>query len=197
LPKITDPEHKKNHLFDTKNVRALESKERKAQQDPKKIIEILALKQNDIVADLGCGSGYFTVPMSYSAKKVYGIDIQQEMLDFLEKKIRGQRITNIELLLSKDADQIPLQNESVNVLLTVNTLHEFQDKDLMINEIQRVLKHKGKVAIIDFKKEDTGSGPPVPIRVSQQQAIRLFEKNGLTGVNTHDLKSHYMLVFQK
>jgi ubiquinone/menaquinone biosynthesis C-methylase UbiE len=175
----------------------LESKERKIQQDPKKIMDILALKQTDIVADLGCGSGYFTVPIAQKVDKVYAIDVQQEMLDVLEQKIRKQRITNIELLLSKQTNLIPLQTKSTTVLLTVNTLHEFQDKEQMANEIQRVLKPHGKLAIIDFKKKDNGSGPPISIRVSQQQAIQLFEKKGLTFAKAFDLKSNYMLVFQK
>ncbi len=191
------PIQKHTHLFDPKNIHALESKERKKQQDPKKIIEILALKQTDIVADLGCGSGYFSVPIAEKVDKVYAIDIQREMLDFLQQKIREQQIANIEPLLSKETNQIPLQNESITVLLTVNTLHEFQDKKQMITEIHRVLKPLGKVAIIDFKKENTGSGPPLAIRVSQEQAIKLFETRGLKTVKTHDLKSHYLLIFQK
>ena len=191
------PIQKHTHLFDPKNIHALESKERKTQQDPKKIIEILALKQTDIVADLGCGSGYFSVPIAEKVDKVYAIDIQQEMLNFLEQKIREQQIANIEPLLSKEKNQIPLQNESITVLLTVNTLHEFQDKKQMVKEIHRVLKPLGKVAIIDFKKENTCSGPPLSIRVSQEQAINLFETNGLKTVKTHYLKSHYLLIFQK
>lgn len=191
------PIQKHTHLFDPKNIRALESKERKTQQDPKKIIKILALKQTDIVADLGCGSGYFSVPIAQKVDKVYAIDIQQEMLDFLEQKIREQQIANIEPLLSKETNQIPLQNESITVLLTVNTLHEFQDKKQMITEIHRVLKPLGKVAIIDFKKENTGSGPPLAIRVGKEQTIKLFETRGLKTVKTHDLKSHYLLIFQK
>ena len=185
------------HLFDPKNVAALESKERKEQQDPEKIIKLLGLKSADIVADLGCGTGYFSVPISNKVKKVYSIDIQQEMLGYLLQKIQTQQISNIEVLLSKDVNKIPLSDESVTVLLTVNTLHEFQNKQQMIKEIWRTLKPNGKAAIIDFKKVNTGSGPPVSIRISQDHAIKLFQNIGLKNVATHDLKSHYMLIFQK
>jgi len=186
-----------SHIFDPKNVAALESKQRKEQQDPEKIIKLLGLKSSDIVADLGCGTGYFSVPISNKVNKVYSIDIQQEMLDYLLQKIQNQQISNIEVLLSKDVNKIPLPNESVTVLLTVNTLHEFQDKQQMIKEIWRILKPNGKAAIIDFKKVNTGSGPPVSVRISQEHAIKLFQNIGLNNVAIHDLKSHYMLIFQK
>ncbi len=185
-----------DNLFDPKNLAALESKKRKQQQDPEKIIKLLDLRSFDVVADLGCGTGYFSIPISHKVKKVYSIDIQQEMLDYLLQKIQTQQIPNIELLLSKNAN-IPLPNETVTILLTVNTLHEFQNKKQIIKEIWRTLKPNGKAAIIDFKKENTGSGPPVSIRVSQEQAVKLFQIAGLKTVATYDLKSHYMLFFQK
>lgn len=194
MPKKNNLHH---HLFDPKNVSALESKERKEQQDPEKIIKLLGLKNSDIVADLGCGTGYFSVPISNKVNKVYSIDVQQEMLDYLLQKIQSQQISNIEVLLSKDVNKIPLPKESVTVLLTVNTLHEFQDVQQMIKEIWRVLKSNGKVAIIDFKKENTSLGPPVSIRISQCHAIKLFQNMGLKNVVVHDLKSHYLLIFQK
>ncbi len=187
---------KELHIFDPKNIDVLESEDRKAWQNPEEIMGLLKLKPSYVVADLGCGSGYFTVPISRKVKKVYGIDVQKEMLEFLEQKIRTQKIFNIETLLSKE-NEIHLQNESVDLLLSVNTLHEFRDKEKMINEIQRVLKPDGQAVIVDFKKEDTGFGPPVSVRVSNEQAGHLFEKQGLTVLKSHYLKYHYLIVFRK
>jgi ubiquinone/menaquinone biosynthesis C-methylase UbiE len=185
-----------SHVFDPKHIAALESEERRTWQNREEILEMLSLKPSYVVADLGCGSGYFTVPLSHKVKKVYGIDIQKEMLTALEQKIRKQKILNIETLLSKE-NEIPLQNESVDVLLSVNTLHEFRDKKTIISEMRRVLKADGRAAIIDFKKEDSNVGPPISIRVSKEQAKRLFKKVGLRALKTHDLKLHYLIVFGK
>jgi len=187
---------KESHVFDPKHVAVLESEDRKTWQNPEKILELLKLKPDYVAADLGCGSGFFAVPLSRRVKKVYGIDFQKEMLEFLEQKIQEQNIGNIEPLLSKE-NEIPLQNESVDLLLSVNTLHEFHDKNRIIKEIRRVLKPEGQVAMIDFKKEDTLFGPPVSIRVSKEQASRFFEKQGLTVLKTHELKYHYLIVFRK
>jgi ubiquinone/menaquinone biosynthesis C-methylase UbiE len=185
-----------SHIFDPKHIDALESEDRETWQNPEEIIELLVLKPSYVVADLGCGTGYFTIPLSRKVKKVYGIDIQKEILTFLEQKIRKQNIGNIETLLSTE-NEIPLQNESIDLLLSVNTLHEFRDKDAIVREMRRVLRADGRAAIIDFKKEDTGFGPPVSIRLSTEQAKQLFKRNGLTALKTHDLKHHYLIVFGK
>ena len=184
------------HIFDPKHIEILESEERNTWQNRQEIIDLLELKPSNILADLGCGSGYFTVPISRIVKKVYGIDIQKEMLDYLEQKIQNQKIPNIETLLSKE-NEIPLQNESADVLLTINTLHEFRDRERIINEIRRVLKLKGKAAIVDFKKEDTGFGPPVSIRLSKEEASHIFEQKGLAVIKSYDLKYHYLIIFRK
>lgn len=184
------------HIFDPKHIETLESEERKTWQKREEIIQLLKLKPSYIVADLGCGSGYFTVPISYMVKKIFGIDIQKEMLEFLDQKIQKQNITNIETLLSKK-NIIPLRNEMVDLLLSVNTLHEFNDKKRIIEEIRRVIKSKGKLAIVDFKKEDTGFGPPMSIRLSKEQASHLIEKQGFTILKSQDIKYQYIIFFEK
>ena len=118
------------------------------------------------------------------------------MLAVLEQKIQRQKIRNIEPLLS-EKDKIPLENESVDLLITVNTFHEFPDKKKTIEQIGRVLKPEGQAVIIDFKKEETAVGPPVAIRVSQNQANQLFEERGFTIVKTHELLHNYLVVFRR
>jgi ubiquinone/menaquinone biosynthesis C-methylase UbiE len=184
------------HVFDPQNIAVLESEDRKTWQNPENIFEFLELKSDYVAADVGCGSGFFTVPLSRKVKKVYAIDIQKEMLDFLEQKIRRLNIGNIEPLLSRE-NEVPLENESVDLLLSVNTLHEFHDKEKIISEIQRVLRPHGQAVIVDFKKKETGFGPPVTIRASKEQAKRLFEKKGLIPVKSHEFKYHYLIVCLK
>jgi ubiquinone/menaquinone biosynthesis C-methylase UbiE len=187
---------KESHLFNPEHIGVLESEDRKIWQNPGIVLDAVEIKPNFTVADLGCGSGYFTVPLAAKAKKVYGIDVQKEMIDFLREKIRKLKIKNVELLLSKP-NEIPLEDENVDVLLSVNTLHEFDNRKRMIEEIKRVVKKGGKLLIVDFMKKETGFGPPVEIRVSKAQAVRLFEAKGFTLVEKKDLPYHYLLVFVK
>lgn len=99
---------KKSHVFNPKNIDVLEMEERKIWQNPEEILGTVEIKPNFVAADLGCGSGFFTVPLSRKVKKVYGIDIQKEMLEFLEQKIRKLKIKNIEPRLSRK-NEIPLK----------------------------------------------------------------------------------------
>jgi ubiquinone/menaquinone biosynthesis C-methylase UbiE len=185
-----------SHVFDPAHIAVLESEDRKIWQNPDKILSATEIMPRWIAADLGCGSGYFTVVLARRVKKVYAIDVQKEMLDFLEDKIRRMRISNVELLLSK-GNEIPLENQCIDFLISVNTLHEFEDRVNMIREINRVIKPQGRLLIVDFKKKETGFGPPVSIRISKVQAVKMLSESGFVLVAQKDLEYHYLLVFTK
>jgi ubiquinone/menaquinone biosynthesis C-methylase UbiE len=184
------------HIFDPENVAILEIEERKIWQNPENILNMSRIESSFVAADLGCGSGFFTIPLSKKVRKVYGIDVQEKMLEFLEEKIRKLRIRNIEPLLST-GNEIPLENNSIDFLISMNTLHEFDDKERMVEEIRRVLKQERSILIADFKKEETGFGPPVTVRLSKQQALTLFENGGFTTFRTRELQYHYLLASTK
>ena len=184
------------HIFNPKHITVLEMEDRKIWQNPEEILETLRIKPDIVAADLGCGSGFFTIPLSKEVKKVYAIDVQKKMLEFLQEKIRRLRIRNIEPLLSTGS-KIPLEDDSVDLLMSMNTLHEFDDKKRMAKQIRRVLKQGGVAVIADFKKKNRGFGPPLAIRLSKQQAINLFEQSGFTILQTKELKYHYVLTFVK
>jgi ubiquinone/menaquinone biosynthesis C-methylase UbiE len=187
---------KKSHIFDPAHISVLESEDREMWQNPDRILGPVDLQPEWLAVDLGSGSGYFTVPLSHAVRKVMAIDVQKEMLDFLRAKIQRLGIKNVELRLSKP-DKIPVEESSVDFLMSVNTLHEFGDRDKMIGEMWRILKKGAKLLIVDFKKEDTGFGPPVSIRVTKDRAVKLFEKRGFALSKTADLSYHYLLIFIK
>ncbi len=187
---------KESHLFDPKNIRVLEEEARKSWQSPDEILATVKIRPSVVVVDLGCGSGFFTVPLAKKAAKVYAIDVQKEMLEVLEQKIQSHRIMNIEPLLSR-ADDIPLESETVDLVVSINTLHEFDNRDRTIGEMRRILKPNGTALIVDFKKQNTGFGPPVDVRVSEKQAVRLFKKHGFKLLNVKNLQYHYLLLFHK
>lgn len=184
------------HVFNPAHIAVLESEDRRIWQNPEKILSAAEIRSEWVAADLGCGSGYFTTILARQVKKVYAIDVQKEMLDFLEDKVRKMKISNIEPLLS-EAEEIPLANHSVDFLMSVNTLHEFDDRDKMIGEMNRVIKPHGRLLIVDFQKKETGFGPPVSIRISKTQAVRSISKSGFSLVKQEDLTYHYLLVFTK
>ena len=184
------------HLFDPKKIDVLEREDRKIWQNPEEILRTVEIKPKFVVADIGCGSGFFTLPLSRKVARVYAVDVQKEMLESLEQKIRNLKIQNIKPLLARE-NEIPLGNKSVDLLVSMNTLHEFDDKERMVVEMGRILKDGGKALIADWKKENTGFGPPVPIRVAIEQAVGLFKKREFTLLKKKNLPYHYLLVFSK
>ena len=186
----------KSHLFDPKKIDVLDAEERKIWQNPEEILGIIEIKPTFVVADIGCGSGFFTLVVSKKVAKVYAVDVQMEMLESLEDKIRSLKIENIKSLLAWE-NEIPLENNSVDLLLSMNTLHEFDDKERMVFEMKRVLKKGGKVLIADWKKENVGFGPPVAIRVSREEAVKLFNEKDFNLLKREELLYHYLLVFKK
>lgn len=185
-----------SHLFDPKHISALEREDRKSWQNPEEILGKVEIRPDFIAADIGCGSGFFTVPLAQKVEKVYGIDVQQKMLERLEAKIEKFQLKNIVLLLAKK-NEIPLKTESIDILISVNTLQEFEDKDRMVVEMRRVLKHDGRALISDFKKKETGFGPPVSKRLSKSEAIALLKRHGFQTKQTHTLTYHSLLVLSK
>ena len=145
-------------IFNPEKIYILESKKRRLYLDPQKILSFLDLQPSSIVADLGCGSGVFTIPISKKVKKIYGIDVEPKMIKALDQKIIQKKIKNVSTLLSNGIN-IPLETASLDLLITVNTLHEFNDRNKVFKEIFRVLNSTGKLAVVDFKKKREGFGP--------------------------------------
>ncbi len=139
------------HKFDAKKAGILDDPERVKILDPASILEKLELSGKTVLADLGCGTGFFSIPAARRVKKVFALDIQQEMLDFLRKKIKKEKITNIEVILSGESS-IPISDKSVDILLMANVFHELEDKFSLLKEVKRVLKMNGRLMIIDWKK---------------------------------------------
>ena len=117
------------HKFEVNNAEILDSSERIQFLNPDSILDKVGLGRETVLADLGCGTGYFTIPASRRVKKVFAIDVQKGMLDILSEKIKKQKLTNIEAILSEEAS-IPLPGNSVDVLLMVNVFHELEDREI-------------------------------------------------------------------
>jgi ubiquinone/menaquinone biosynthesis C-methylase UbiE len=175
------------HKFDAKKAGILDDPERAKFLDPDNILEKLKLTGDIVLADLGCGTGFFSIPASRRVKKVFALDIQQEMLDIL--------ITNIEAILSEES-YIPLSDKSVNILLMANVFHELEDKLSLLKEVNRVLKMNGRLMIIDWKKMEMDFGPPLKERLDEKEVIATCFRNGFTLLERSNIGPYnYLLIF--
>lgn len=185
------------HKFDVKSAEILDSTERIRFLNPESILDKLGLSKEMILADLGCGTGYFTIPASLRVKKVYALDVQQEMLDILSEKIKKQKIANIEAILSEES-RIPLADGSVDVLLMGNVFHELEDRSSILNEVKRILLSGGLLVIIDWKKMEMDFGPPIEERLTAEEVISICRDSGFEVREQSDAGPYnYLLIFEK
>jgi len=185
------------HKFDVQNSGILDSPERIRFLNPENNLDEIELNREMVLADLGCGTGYFSIPASFRVKKVFALDIQQEMLEILRDKIKKDKISNVEPVLSHESS-IPLPDNSIDVLFMANVFHEIEDRDSILKEGKRILKSHGKLIIIDWKKEEMDFGPPIEERLNEREVILICKSNDFELYKqSYPGLYNYLLIFQK
>lgn len=177
----------------------LERPQRQQQEQPDRVIEALDLQPTDVVADMGAGSGYFSARLSQRVPqgKVLAVDIQPEMIEFLQLRAQEEGISNIEPILG-EVDDPHLPPESVDLALMVDAYHEFAYPREMMQGIVSGLRPGGRVVLVEYKKEN----PLIPIKalhkMSQIQVRREMEAVGLHWLEAKPVvPQQHVLVFQK
>jgi len=139
----------------------LERPEREREERTDLLVNALKLKPTDAVADIGAGSGYFTMRMAPMVPEgvVYATDIQQEMLDIVVERALEEEAWNVMPVLG-EIDHCGLEPGSVDVVLFVDAYHEFSHPREMMESILDALKPGGRVILVEYRLED----PSVPIK---------------------------------
>ena len=162
--------------FDPAKATKLMAAERYDKLQPEKLIDSLEIGETNSVADLGAGSGFFTIPMAERTKEtVYAIDIAPEMLEFLKDNALKNDTTNITYIKS-NLDKIPLEDASVDRVMAAFVMHEVDDLEQTLHEINRILKPNGKLGIVEFEAVESESGPPLAIRISSDKLVALLDR---------------------
>ena len=177
----------------------LERAEREDEERPEKLVNLMALRPADVVADIGAGTGYFSFRIATRVPrgKVLAVDIQQEMLDLLTEAAKRRGVKNVEPVLGK-IDDPNLPDSSTDVALMVDAYHEFDHPREMMEGIVRALKPGGRVVLVEYRGED----PEVPIKplhkMTEAQAKKEMAAVGLDHVKTHpDLPRQHVMIFRK
>ena len=177
----------------------LERSEREKEESVSRLIKNMGININDIIADVGAGSGYHTFKMAPLAEKglIYAVDIQTEMLDAIEKKKRSTKILNIETILGSEKS-INLPKNSVDKILMIDVYHEFSYPIEMIESIKNALKPEGQLFLIEYRGEDSA----VPIKkihkMTEKQSVLEMEAAGLKlKGNIDNLPWQHCMVFEK
>jgi SAM-dependent methyltransferase len=177
----------------------LERSEREIEEDVATLIKNMKIKTDDIIADIGAGSGYHVFKMAPLADKglVYAVDIQPEMLEAIELKKKSKRVSNIETVLGS-AKSINLPKNSLDKVLLVDVYHEFSNPFEMIESIKNALKPNGLLFLIEYRGED----PNVPIKkihkMTKKQSIAEMRAVGLKlKENVDNLPWQHCMIFEK
>jgi SAM-dependent methyltransferase len=147
----------------------LERAEREAEEAPEAALDALSIRKGSTVADIGAGSGYFTVRLSArvgAAGRVLATDLQPQMLDLLRARLTEQRITNVTLIQGA-IDDPKLPASSTDLALLVDVYHEFSAPQAMLRRIREALKPEGRLVLLEYRKED----PTVPIRFEHKMSV--------------------------
>jgi ubiquinone/menaquinone biosynthesis C-methylase UbiE len=187
------------HVMGHQAINWLERDNREAEEAPSRAITELNLAPDAVIADIGAGSGYYTFRLSplVPKGKVVAVDIQPEMIAFLEKREKELGLNNVDAHLGT-VDSVQLPPNSIDAALFVDAYHEFSHPWEMMRSIYTALRPGGRVFLLEYRAEDV-SVPIKPLhKMTQAQAKAEMQAAGLQWVKTGDfLPWQHFMVFEK
>jgi ubiquinone/menaquinone biosynthesis C-methylase UbiE len=164
-------------------------------------MDALQIAEASVVADLGAGSGWFTIRLARRVGpngKVYAEDIQREMYEAIDRRVKREGLrTVVEPWLGTPSDpRLPVGK--LDAVLIVDAYHEMEEPVVLLRNVAKALKPAGRLGIVNFTKEGFGPGPPMDERVDPSVVIADAEAAGLRVVARPDfLPFQYMLVLER
>jgi ubiquinone/menaquinone biosynthesis C-methylase UbiE len=188
------------HKFDIKDRHKLDNAKRREMLPPEKTLISLGLKKGDIMADIGCGIGYFTIPASKivgDSGRVFAMDIIPEMLQEVEIKMSKENVSNVETVLTKEND-LKLEEDKITIAFISTVLHETEDKEKFLREVKRIISPEGRIAVIEWQKINSEFGPPIEHRLDKTDLIEILNTIGFSNISTLDIgENFYGLIAQR
>ena len=176
----------------------LEDPERDAYQKPMEVINALNLKDGDVIADIGAGSGYFSFRFAHQVGekgKDYSVDISPDMILYMNRRVRDLKVKNVVTVLAA-ADDPLLADASIDRFFICDTWHHIEKQTEYLARLKRMLKPGGQIVMVDFQKRDLPVGPPASMKIAREDLVRQMEAAGFSLINEHTfLPYQYFLVF--
>jgi SAM-dependent methyltransferase len=195
---VTPQEMHRLHGDPAAYIASLDDPARDAYQKPDEVMKALALREGEVVADIGSGSGYFTVRFARAVGdtgRVYAVDISPDMIRHLNRRLRDAGIRNVVPILSEPDDPL-LPDASVDRFVIVDTWHHIEDRAKYLELMRRMLRPGGQVVHIDFQKRDLPVGPPPGMKIAREDLVKQMEDAGFRLAAEHTfLPYQYFLVF--
>jgi ubiquinone/menaquinone biosynthesis C-methylase UbiE len=188
------------HSFDdvAKWVQVFDDPGRDAWQKPDAVLHALGVVPGMTVADLGAGTGYFSVPLAKivgDKGRVLAIDVEPTLVDYMKERAKKAKLAQlVPVLAPADDPQLPVRG--VDLVLIVDTWHHIDDRLHYLAKLAAGLKAGGRVAVVDFKKGDFPVGPPDAHKLTADAVTAEFLAAGWKPATHWDeLPYQYVLVF--
>jgi ubiquinone/menaquinone biosynthesis C-methylase UbiE len=197
-PQKTKAEIEKMHQDPKAYISMLENPQRDSEQRPEEVLKTLGIKQGEAIADIGAGSGYFAFRFARQvgdSGRVYAVDINSDMILFMNRKIRDLKLRNVLTVLSAPDDPL-LVDDSVNRFFICNTWHHVQNRPNYLTLMKKILKPGGQIIVLDYHKKELPVGPPPEMKMAREDVIKEMESGGFKLAQEHTfLPYQYFLVF--
>lgn len=178
--------------YDIRKKDLLLADERLEELQPDQLLRELGLGAGDVIADIGCGPGFFTLPAAHivgADGRVFAADIQGEMLSTVKSRSVEEGLTTVRVVKTSDTE-IPLPPESCDFVLLAFVLDEVPQRARFLHRAARLLKPGGKLAILEWEKKETPYGPPLEDRITPDELAADAEAAGLTVAERRSLNDH-------
>jgi ubiquinone/menaquinone biosynthesis C-methylase UbiE len=176
-----------DHRFEDaeKYAKTFDDPARDAWQMPERVIDTLALPKGAVVADIGAGTGYFSVRLAKApaAPKVYAVDVEKSMVEYVRRRAAKEGLKNV-VPIQATADRTNLP-EPVDLVVIVDTYHHIPKREAYFRTLRQSLKPSARVAIIDFRK-GAPSGPPEQFRFTPEQISAEMKQAGFALQAQHE-----------
>jgi len=167
--------------------------------NPIEVLKDLKLQPDMAAADLGCGSGGWTIPLAKELEDgfVYALDILEEPLSALQSRAKLEKLQNIRTIRADLEKQIPLGSDSIDFVLISNLLFQCENKKGIFSEAKRILKKGGRILVVDWKT-NASLGPEKESRVSEEEIKKIAQEFGLKPEKEFEAGTcHFGLIFEK
>ncbi len=167
-----------SHKFNPDNSQRLDNPKRRELLPPEAVLQQINLDTNQVWVDIGCGNGYFTIPMASRVKKIYALDISDKMLGQLQERLTEQSIGNVATEPTGES-RLPLSDLIADGVLLALVAHELEHPQESFKEIHRILNPGGRLIILEWIKAPMEMGPPEDHRLTAQQITTWAGEAGL------------------
>jgi ubiquinone/menaquinone biosynthesis C-methylase UbiE len=184
--------------FHARDAHKLEDPERLKYLPPEEVMARLAIVPGMTIADIGTGTGYFALPFAGSVGsngKILAVDFQKEMLEKLGRKLSGPGAPRNIILVEGEAANSTLGDNCCDLVFMANLWHELDDEAGVLREVKRLIRPKGRLAILDWRADPVPPpGPPAAHRIAAEDVGHVLLRHGWSVESAGHVGAYHYLV---